>query len=130
MNEKDYEIWLKYAKENAAVARLTADQLIYNAALQNTQQSIEKYLKALLISKGQPIVKTHAISALIQLLENLNCHLDVSEADIEFIDLIYLPSKYPIQSVFPNYNPTEQHVRRALNILERIENSLNNMTCF
>ena len=47
----DAGLWLKYAMENMAAAKLLLARKLYNPCLQNVQQSIEKALKALLLEK-------------------------------------------------------------------------------
>jgi len=46
----DSRTWFVYADENLAVARLALDGGYYNACLQNAQQAVEKYLKAVLLA--------------------------------------------------------------------------------
>ena len=46
------KLWLDYAKENLLSAQILLESSLYNTVLQNTQQSIEKDLKALFIEKG------------------------------------------------------------------------------
>jgi len=36
--------WLKYANENLESSKILVKSCLYNPSLQNTQQSIEKYL--------------------------------------------------------------------------------------
>src|SRR4030042_2527328 len=58
--------WLNYAAENLDVAELSLAHNHLNACLQNAQQAVEKYLKALIIEYGLPFKKTHAIFVLRQ----------------------------------------------------------------
>jgi len=43
--------WLIYAEENLRSASILLKSNLFNSCLQNIQQSIEKYLKALLLEK-------------------------------------------------------------------------------
>ena len=38
--------WLKYANENLESSIILCESFLYNPSLQNSQQSIEKYIKA------------------------------------------------------------------------------------
>ena len=42
-------IWLKYANENLSSAELLLDGSLFNPCLQNVQQAVEKYLKAIIV---------------------------------------------------------------------------------
>jgi len=41
------KIWLDYAEENLKSSKILLDNKLYNPSLQNTQQSVEKALKAI-----------------------------------------------------------------------------------
>lgn len=43
--------WLSYADENLAVSELALEHGRLNACLQNAQQAVEKYLKAVIIER-------------------------------------------------------------------------------
>ncbi len=58
------KIWMKYADENLKSARLLLDGSLFNACLQNIQQSVEKSLKALLVEFSIKLIKTHSIGKL------------------------------------------------------------------
>lgn len=53
--------WLKFAGENLESAKILLESHLYNPALHNVQQSVEKALKSLFIEKGIPLRKTHNI---------------------------------------------------------------------
>ena len=99
------KIWLKYSKENLDSAKILLDSKLFNPCLQNIQQSVEKALKALLIENDLKLKKTHSISELKNILLNIGLNIEISDEDCEFLDSVYLPSKYPLGSVLPNYEP-------------------------
>ena len=59
--KKETETWLSYAEENFKSAEILLDSDLFNPCLQNIQQFIEKYLKAILIENSKKIKKTHSI---------------------------------------------------------------------
>ncbi|WP_052296597.1 HEPN domain-containing protein [Nitratifractor salsuginis] len=63
-------LWIEYAEENLASAKILLESHLYNPALQNTQQAIEKYLKAYIIEFGLGLPKTHNIAILKSLVED------------------------------------------------------------
>jgi HEPN domain-containing protein len=40
--------------------------------------------------------------------------------DCNFLNLIYLPSKYPVGSALPDYEPDEKVCQEAINIAEKV----------
>jgi HEPN domain-containing protein len=117
---KDTELWLKYADENLKSAKVLLDSNLFNPSLQNSQQTVEKYLKALLIEKASGLLKTHSIRELMGLIEGLGVALSISDDDIDLLDSIYLPTKYPAFSVLPHFMPDETICRQCLEIAERV----------
>jgi HEPN domain-containing protein len=100
-------LWLDYANENLKSAQVLLESHLYNVALQNIQQSIEKYLKALLVEKGIGLQKTHNISILAAKLESAGYAIGIEDDIIDLIDSIYLTSKYPMGSILPDFHPDE-----------------------
>jgi HEPN domain-containing protein len=112
--------WLKYALENEASARLLFSHHLYNPCLQNAQQAVEKLLKALLLEAVGQVKKTHGINELRFLLEEQGMDVGLLPEECVFLDSIYLPSKYPIGSALPDYDPGEDSCARALDIMQRV----------
>ncbi len=122
------KLWLDYAKENLLSAQILLESSFYNTVLQNTQQSIEKDLKALFVEKGIKLQKTHSISSLVEILKQNNIIINISEDDMDLIDSIYLSSKYPFGSVLPDFEPDtlicEICINIAINIKEDVKTYL------
>lgn len=116
--------WLKYAAENLAAAETLAAQNLYNACLQNCQQCAEKALKAAVLEFALPFVKTHSISQLLETLRADGHPAALSEDDADLLDSIYLPSKYPVASVLPSYEPDAAVCARCLAAARAVERDL------
>jgi HEPN domain-containing protein len=99
--------WLRYADENYRSGKILTESGLFNPALQNIQQAMEKSLKALFIEKGIPLQKTHSIGRLITLLEEKGFSIELELEKVELVDSIYLTSKYPVGSVLPDFHPDE-----------------------
>ena len=81
------KLWLDYAKENLLSAQILLESSLYNTVLQNTQQSIEKDLKALFVEKGIKLQKTHSISSLVETLKISNeLNLDPRDATLFYAE--------------------------------------------
>jgi HEPN domain-containing protein len=93
--------WLSYADENLEVAELSFKHGHLNACLQNAQQSVEKYLKAVIVDRDLEFRRTHSIRELVGILADQEIVLDVSEDEMDLMDSIYVSSKYPVYSALP-----------------------------
>ena len=116
--------WLKYAEENLQSAKVLLDSKLYNPCLQNAQQAVEKMLKAVLVERAIKFKKTHSIGELTRLLTKNKIIVDLAIEDRELLDSIYLPSKYPLGSVLPNFEPDKNVCRRSIEIAEKLESSI------
>ena len=112
--------WLSYAEENLQAAQLLLERKLYNPCLQNMQQSIEKALKALLLEKAHSYRKTHSITELVHLLADQQIIISLSEDDCDLLDSIYLPSKYPLGGVLPDFEPDTDLCLRCLILAEDV----------
>jgi len=124
MNE-EYKVWLRYADENLSSARLLFDSQYYNTCLQNVQQSIEKNLKALVIRKSGNIKRTHSINDLKLMLKEIGILINLTDDEIELIDSIYLPSKYPLGNVLPYDYPGPDICITCIKIADKVMEFVN-----
>jgi len=118
--------WLEYADENLRSARLLLDSELFNPCLQNVQQAVEKMLKALLVESAKKIKKTHSINELVSILAENGLNLDIKEDECDLLDSIYLPSKYPLGSILPDFEPDLQICRKCVALAERVWGSVIN----
>lgn len=113
-------IWINYSRDNFKSAEILLQSELFNPCLQNIQQCVEKALKALLIENSIKFKKTHSISELNKILANNGIEIELSEDDCEFLDSIYLPSKYPLGSVLPYYEPDMAICNKGISISENV----------
>ena len=114
------ETWLKYANENLRSAKLLLDSSLFNPCLQNVQQAVEKWLKALIVESSLKLKKTHSINELRNTLVAGGVDIDITEDECDLLDSIYLPSKYPLGGVLPDFEPDLEICTRCMAIAERI----------
>jgi len=122
--KKDTELWLQYADENLESAKVLIESNLYNPSLQNAQQAVEKYLKAVLIEKAAGLARTHSIRELMGLLDSIGVHLSITDDDIDLLDSIYLPTKYPAFSVLPKFMPDGSICKQCLDIAEKVSQDI------
>ena len=117
---KETKDWVKYSQENLEASKILLESGLYNPCLHNIQQSIEKALKALFIENAIKFKKTHNILELKTILENNSLSIELSDDECDFLDSIYLPSKYPIGSALPYFQPDEKICKESLSLAERV----------
>jgi HEPN domain-containing protein len=123
-------MWLVYAQENLASALVLLESCLFNPCLQNAQQAVEKSLKAYLVEQGQKIRKTHSINELIALLAALDCDVGIDEEACDLLDTIYLPSKYPLGSILPDFSPDHELCQQCLVIAQKVVDKVNTLVNF
>ena len=116
--------WMKYADENLKSAKLLLDGSLFNACLQNIQQSVEKSLKALLVEFSIKLIKTHSIGKLMAAMAEHDVDVDITEDECDLLDTIYLPSKYPLGGVIPDFEPDADICRQCLSISKKVMKSV------
>jgi len=121
--------WLKYAEENFKSSKLLRDEGLYNPCLQNVQQSVEKALKAVVVENMLSFHRTHDIFKVKSLLSDNSIAVEISDDECDFLNSIYLPSKYPLGSVLADYEPDieicDEAIAIALRVIDSVKHLLN-----
>ena len=112
--------WLSFADENLEMSRLALEHGHLNACLQNAQQAVEKYLKAVIVERNLDRRRTHNIRELVGILAAQQISLDVSGDEIDLMDAIYVPSKYPDYSALPETEPDSAVCTTALEVAQKV----------
>ncbi|MCL4456383.1 MAG: HEPN domain-containing protein [Nitrospirae bacterium] len=112
--------WMRQANDELKTAQYLFDGDFHKGSCFHSQQAIEKVLKALLLSRGWELEKTHSIDRLIALLGGYKIKIDIPDEDMVFIDSIYR-GRYPAEAgLLPLGEPTKTDAQRAVSIAERI----------
>ncbi|MCK4295301.1 MAG: HEPN domain-containing protein [Candidatus Marinimicrobia bacterium] len=119
--------WLEYSFENMKSAKVLIENHLYNPCLQNVQQCVEKALKSLFIEYDIKLKKTHSISELKNILQNNKIEIKITEDECDFLDSVYLPSKYPMSGVLPYYEPDLDICEKGISIAEQIIDNVGNL---
>ncbi len=126
--QEETKNWLKYAEENLDAAKILLSSELFNPCLHNVQQCIEKALKSVIIEKNIPFKKTHNIFELKNILSENKITIDLTDDECDFLDSIYLPTKYPVGSALPFYYPDKNDclnsIKMAKALLQQIINLL------
>lgn len=128
--QEETKNWLKYSEENLEAAKILLESELFNPCLHNIQQCIEKALKSIIIEKNIPFKKTHNIFELKNILAENRITIDLTDDECDYLDSIYLPTKYPVGSALPFYYPEKKdcinHIKVAEQLLLQIKNILSN----
>jgi len=112
--------WLQFSEENLQSALVLLQSGLFNPCLQNVQQCVEKALKAILIENSSTLRKTHDVFELKVALAELGAEIDLTDDECDFLNSIYLPSKYPIGSALPDFEPGMAICKEAVGIAEKV----------
>ncbi|MFI5265035.1 MAG: HEPN domain-containing protein [Candidatus Kapaibacterium sp.] len=116
MNEATKE-WVVRAEEDYRVARRESrvqDEPSYTAVSFHSQQCAEKYIKAFLQEHNIPIVKTHDLVYLLELLLPLRPLWSVYRSSLELL------VSYAVDTRYPGTEVTKEEALRALSISKEI----------
>ncbi|HMN25835.1 MAG TPA: HEPN domain-containing protein [Ignavibacteriaceae bacterium] len=125
--QEETKNWLKYAEENLDAARVLLNSELFNPCLHNVQQCIEKALKSIIIEKNIPFKKTHNIFELKIILYKNGIAIEMSDDDCDFLDSIYLPTKYPVGSALPFYYPEKNDCLKSIKMAETLLHQIANI---
>ena len=117
----DAEAWLRFASENLDAAKVCLDSALLNPCLHNTQQAVEKALKALLLLHAREMPRrTHSITWLHNALEARGIADGLDPESCSLLDAVYMPSKYPLGSVLPDFQPDITIATRCVAIAQNV----------
>ena len=116
--------WLEFGEENLKSAKVLLESGLFNPCLQNSQQAVEKMLKAVLVEFSLKFKKTHSINELAIMLGENGLTVDLAEDERDLLDSIYMPSKYPVGNVLPDFEPDEKTCEDCIAIAQRVKESV------
>ena len=112
--------WLEYAEQDEASAGILWRSHLYNPCLYHAQQAIEKYLKAVMSEREIRIRRIHSIRGLVNTFTAKAIDVALQDDEIDLIDSIYMPARYPVGSVLPLFEPDQAICDQCLRIVRRI----------
>lgn len=85
--------WGKFAKEDLEIAEILFKNKAYKGCIYHCHQTIEKFLKALIITKNKKVQKTHDLAALLK--ESGARYTNEILKFIQRLNPYYQPIRYP-----------------------------------
>jgi len=113
----EHEKWLSISKEDLGAAKDLFKTERFSPLVYHCQQSAEKSLKAYLIFKGHPIIKTHDLLRLLELciLSDQSFRKKLEAAD--FLNPFATKFRYPTEFDIPDKADAEQAIKHANSIM-------------
>lgn len=113
-----YKDWIEKAERDIKSAKILKEHDCGNDVVAfHCQQSVEKLLKAYLISKGEGIVSGHSLIYLCKLSEKHNSEFKKYIKDCGFLNQYYIETRYPADNplIISDYESEE-----CISIAEKI----------
>lgn len=108
--------WFEYAAADFKAAKILFQKGVYEQGIYHCHQSLEKYLKALVVEKGVFLRKTHDLVALTQ---DAKSNLPQELKDfISEINPYYQPARYPDTSILLKIRYTKTTAKKFLKLTE------------
>jgi len=120
--------WVFMADRDLKTAEILIkdDSQITNIIAFHCQQTIEKYFKAYLIEKNIPLIKTHDLIKLNDMIKEIK-KLDIDEKKLMIIKQVYSESRYPSElGLLPNGLPTAEQAKEFIKYAKEIKDIINN----
>jgi len=132
--KKQVKDWILLADTdlNAAELIIKDENPLTNIIAFHCQQTIEKYLKAYLLEKDNPPIKTHDLIKLNGMIKEIN-DLSIDENKLIMINEVYIESRYPgdlglLPDGFPTKEEAKEYIKFANELKIIINNELNKST--
>jgi len=121
--KKQVEDWIALAGKDLHAAEIIIkdDSSLANIAAFHCQQAIEKYLKAFIIEKGIPLIKTHDLIRLNGMINEVE-HLGIDEKKLIVLNEVYIDSRYPGDlGLMPDGIPTEEQTGEFIEYVKEVK---------
>ena len=115
-NIKEFEKWFRHAEADLKTARNSLKSKDYYASIFWCQQSVEKGLKALMISRGKGLIRVHDLVKLGKEVDLPERFFDISAR----LSVMYSDVRYPIFRDFER-KEVDSFIKFAEEVLEWIK---------
>lgn len=118
--------WLVFVEDDLRVARLIFGESLYNQVCFHAHQAAEKALKALIAYGGAAPPKTHNLSQLLTLLDDLEPSLARFTDELSSLDVYYIPTRYPdaLPGSLAEGLPGEKEAEEALATARKVSETI------
>ena len=114
---QEHEGWLRIAKEDLVGAKILLKNELFSSAVYHCQQSAEKSLKAYLVFKKHPTIKTHDLLKLLELCMLFDREFQKKFDAADYINPFSTKFRYPTEYDLPGLTEVELAIKHAQSIL-------------
>jgi HEPN domain-containing protein len=126
--KKQVEDWMLLADNDLYAAEIIMkdEYPLTNIVAFHCQQAIEKYLKAYLIEKDVPIIKTHDLIKLNGMINKIK-DLGIDEKKLIIVNEVYIEARYPGElGLLPDGMPTDKKAKEFIDYAKEIKTTIIN----
>ena len=119
--------WILMADKDLSAAEILSKEEypLTNIVVFHCQQAIEKYLKAFLVENDIPIIKTHDLIKLNDVIKEI-IDLKIDETNLLLVNDIYSESRYPGEiGLLPDGLPTNEQAKDFIEYAKEIKIIIN-----
>jgi HEPN domain-containing protein len=113
----DHKEWLRIAKEDFMVAKVLIKKKFYSSVTYHCQQAAEKTLKAYLVLKDQPVLKTHDLTKLVELCMQKDGTFKDVYIYARYLNPFSTKFRYPSEHDIPDYNHAENSIKQTRKLM-------------
>ena len=95
MSDEQVAAWLRLADNDLHLAQIALAEEIYPQACFLCQQAVEKALKAYLLARQQPLIRSHVLPRLQYLAEQLDASFEQLDDVCSVLTEYYIDTRYP-----------------------------------
>ena len=108
-----HEEWLRIAKEDLLAAKALVKVELFSAVVYHCKQSSEKLLKAYLVFKKQPVIKTHDLIKLLELCMTLDRNFKEKFDAANYINPFSSKFRYPSEFEVPDLEEAQLTIKHT-----------------
>lgn len=113
----EHERWLEIVKEDLAAARVLLKAELFSSVTYHSQQAAEKSLKAFLVFKNCPVLKTHDLLKLLELCVALDCDFQKQFDAAEYVNPFSTKFRYPDDFSAPDLQKAKLAIKHARSVM-------------
>jgi HEPN domain-containing protein len=114
---QEHEKWLRIAREDLLAAKGLLKLELFSAVAYHCQQSAEKSLKAYLVFKKYPVIKTHDLIKLLELCMTFDLDFRNKFDAADYINPFSSKFRYPTEFDIPDFAEAQFAIKHAQSIM-------------
>lgn len=113
----EHERWLKIVKEDLAAAKVLLKAELFSSVAYHSQQAAEKSLKAFLVFKNRPVIKTHDLLKLLELCIAIDRDFQKFCDAADYVNPFSTKFRYPDEYSIPDFEVAKLAIKNAQSIM-------------